>query len=162
MYLTDLWADKDIHYDGDRWDESGKNLYGNLKALYKLKQQNRHLKTLLSIGGWTYSPNFHPIVVSPMHRKNFARSAVQLMEDFGFDGLDIDYEYPSNNYQALGYIELLKEVRKELDSRSTSRGTDHKFLLTVSALLHVVRTVLMCILDRCTMWAGQLQETSYW
>lgn len=134
MHLTDLWADKDIHYPGDSWDESGNNLYGNFKALYKLKKENRHLKTLLSIGGWTYSPHFHPVVVSPPARKNFVASAIQVMEDLGLDGLDIDYEYPQNNYQAIGYTTLLKELREALDEHARMKGADYKFLLTVSTL----------------------------
>lgn len=132
VHITDAWADKDIHYPGDKWDEPGNNLYGNFKALFKLKQQNRHLKTLLSIGGWTYSPHFHPIVVSELHRKNFVITAVQLMESLGLDGLDIDYEYPSNAYQARGYVTLLKELREALDLRAKTLGIDYKFLLTVS------------------------------
>ncbi|THH07494.1 hypothetical protein EW145_g3336 [Phellinidium pouzarii] len=133
VHLTDVWSDKDIHYEGDSWDESGTNLYGNFKALYKLKQQNRHLKTLLSIGGWTYSPHFHPTVVSGPRRKNFVLSAIRLMEDLGLDGLDIDYEYPSNAYEALGYVKLLKELREGLDSHAQTKGADYRFLLTIAA-----------------------------
>jgi chitinase len=94
VFLSDLWADQDIHYPGDSWSDSGTNLYGNFKAIYKLKKQHRHLKLLLSIGGWTYSPSFHPVVVSRAHRAEFVRSAVSLVEDYGLDGLDVDYEYP--------------------------------------------------------------------
>lgn len=132
MFLSDLWADQDIHYPDDSWNDSGKNLYGNFKAIYKLKQQNRHLKVLLSIGGWTYSPTFHPVVVNPALRSKFVASAVRLLEDYGLDGLDVDYEYPQNDEQARGYVELLKELRHALDSHAQKKGADYKFLLTVS------------------------------
>jgi len=131
VFLSDLWADQDIHYPGDSWNDPGTNLYGNLKAIYMLKKQNRHLKNILSIGGWTYSPSFHPVVVNPALRSEFVKSAVQILEDYGFDGLDIDYEYPTNDDQARGYLALLKELRKALDQHAEVKKANYHFLLTV-------------------------------
>lgn len=133
VFLSDVWADKDIHYPGDSWNDSGNNLYGNFKAIYNLKKTNRNLKVLLSIGGWTYSPTFHPIVVSPLLRARFVESSIKLLEDYGLDGLDVDYEYPSNDEQARGYVELLRELRVGLDRHAHSKGTNYRFLLTVCA-----------------------------
>ena len=114
--------------------------------MYMLKKQNRHLKVLLSIGGWTYSPSFHPVVVNPTLRARFVQSSVKILEDYGFDGLDVDYEYPGNDEQARGYVELLKEMRTELDKCAEKNGDGCKFLLSVSrcSLEIVVRCELMC------------------
>ncbi|ETW80434.1 glycoside hydrolase family 18 protein [Heterobasidion irregulare TC 32-1] len=133
VFLSDPWADQDIHYPGDSWNDVGTNLYGNFKAIYNLKKQNRHLKVLLSIGGWTYSPHFHPVVVSPALRAKFVQSSIQLLEDYGLDGLDIDYEYPQNDQQARGYVELLREMRAALDAHARRKNTDYRFLLTIAA-----------------------------
>jgi len=133
VFLSDPWADKDIHYPTDSWNESGNNLYGNLKALYLLKKQNRHLKVLLSIGGWTYSPTFHPVVVNPQTRRKFVESSVKILEDYGFDGLDVDYEYPETPEQAQAYVDLLREMREALDRSAAAKGNDCKFLLTIAA-----------------------------
>ncbi|KAF8070142.1 glycoside hydrolase family 18 protein [Lyophyllum atratum] len=133
VFLSDDWADKDIHYPGDSWNDVGDNLYGNFKAIYKLKKEHRHLKVLLSIGGWTYSPTFHPIVVNPALRAKFVSSSIKLLEDYGLDGLDIDYEYPSNDEQARGYVALLHELRAALDKHARDKHADYKFLLTIAA-----------------------------
>ncbi|KAG6837720.1 hypothetical protein H0H93_003522 [Arthromyces matolae] len=133
VILSDAWADKDIHYPGDSWNDEGNNLYGNLKAIYNIKKQNRHLKVLLSIGGWTYSPSFHPVVVDSTRRANFVKSAVAILEDYGLDGLDVDYEYPSNDEQARGYVALLHELRVALDKHAHEKGADYRFLLTIAA-----------------------------
>lgn len=94
VILTDSWADQEIHYEGDSWEEGGSKLYGNLKQLNLLKAKHRHLKLLLSIGGWTYANDqkcFLP-TLTQQGRTEFVRSSIQLLEDYGLDGLDLDWE----------------------------------------------------------------------
>jgi len=91
------------------------------------------LKVLLSIGGWTYSPSFHPVIVNATLRAKFVQSSVKILEDYGLDGLDVDYEYPGNDEQARGYVELLKEMRIELDKHSQKYGNGCKFILSIAA-----------------------------
>ncbi|KAK6350504.1 hypothetical protein TWF718_003695 [Orbilia javanica] len=114
--LSNPWADTDIHWD-EPWDQPGNNLFGIFWQLYKLKRANRKLKVMLSIGGWTYSQNgdLPSGASTPERRDTFARTAVEMVRDFGLDGIDIDWEYPNDATEAANLVDLLKRVRQYLD-----------------------------------------------
>ncbi|KAG9083488.1 hypothetical protein FRC06_004510 [Ceratobasidium sp. 370] len=131
-FLTDLWADQQITYPGDDNSAAGNNLYGNLKQLYLLKKQKRNLKVILSIGGWTYSQAGHfNFATDPSSRQTFTKTAIQLLEDNGFDGLDIDWEYPTGD-QSTAFVSLLEETRAALDAHAKSKGDMVPYELSVA------------------------------
>ncbi|KAI0397989.1 glycoside hydrolase superfamily [Xylariaceae sp. FL0594] len=135
VYLSDAWSDSDKHYEGDSWNDVGTNLYGCLKQLNLLKKRNRSLKILLSVGGWTYSPSFAEPASTPEGRKTFAESCVGLVRDYGFDGIDVDWEYPSNAREASDLLELLRAVRSALDAYAETLQNPHHhhhFELTIA------------------------------
>jgi chitinase len=107
-------------------------VYGGIKQLYLLKKANRSLKTLMVIGGATYSPNIIPVLASDSLRANFAKTAISLMTDLGFDGIDVDYEYVTDSTQAAQMVDLLKKLREGMDAYST-RTCSPSFLLSYAS-----------------------------
>ncbi|KAI6756489.1 hypothetical protein HG530_012225 [Fusarium avenaceum] len=132
-YTGDSYADLEKHYEGDRWDEEGSNAYGCVKQLFLLKKSHRHLKVLLSIGGWSWSTNFPSAASTPENRARFAKSSVALMKDWGFDGIDVDWEYPEDDTEATNFDLLLLAVRDELDVYANQHARGHHFLLSIAA-----------------------------
>lgn len=98
--------------------------------------------------------------MSPALRAEFVKSAVKLVEDYGLDGLDIDYEYPQNDEQATGYVHLLRELRMALDEHARRKRADYRFLLTVSAA-SMSRKCYPLRHDRLQLRVGQITTKSY-
>lgn len=91
VQLSDAWADQQIRYEGDA-EASASHLCGNLYQFFQYKKTHRHLKLLLSIGGWSFSGAFRALI-DPAKRERFIDTAVRLLADHGFDGLDGTLSY---------------------------------------------------------------------
>ncbi len=48
--------------------------------------------------------------------KNFVGSAVKFLKDRRFDGLDVDWEYPRNETDKLGFTTLMYDLKKAFKS----------------------------------------------
>ena len=96
----------------------------NFSMLNALKKQNKDLKILISLGGWTWSKNFSDAVLTDTSTHAFAYSCIDIVAKYGLDGVDIDWEYPdligdNNKFRPedkQGYTLLFKELRQGLDS----------------------------------------------
>jgi len=140
--LGDPWADVERHLPGDPWSGPGSDApyFGNFRQLDLLQEQHPHLLTLISVGGWTWSGNFSDAALTPASRALFASSCADFMEDYGFDGIDIDWEYPgggglpsntSRPEDTQNFTLLLEALRNELNARGAQNGRD--YLLTIAA-----------------------------
>lgn len=101
-------------------------LYPQIQAL---KQRSKNgLRVFLTIGGWNFNdPNdpegtgkntyrlFSQMVSNGANRKQFIDSAISYAHRYGFDGIDIDWEYPGDLKRGgavedfANFIEFLKE-----------------------------------------------------
>ncbi|MEL1253577.1 glycoside hydrolase family 18 protein [Flavobacterium sp. DGU38] len=110
-----------------------------IESTIGLKKQNPHLKVLYSIGGWVWSDQFSNIAAYAESREKFAKSAVKLMKTYGFDGIDIDWEFPGQRAEdnifrpsdKENFTLLLGELRKQLEIE-TKIDNKH-YLLTIAA-----------------------------
>ncbi|EDW32817.1 GL10147 [Drosophila persimilis] len=102
----------------DLEDNSGR---GNIKSFNALKLKNPTLKTLAAIGGWNEgSKKFSIVAADAEKRARFVNDVVHFLQRHGFDGLDLDWEYPGqrhslDNEDRTNYITLLKELKEGLE-----------------------------------------------
>ena len=68
-----------------------------LREIIALKQQKPSLKVLLSIGGWG-SGGFSEMASNREWRESFAVDCKRVIDEFGLDGIDLDWEYPTHSW----------------------------------------------------------------
>ncbi|KAH9505781.1 hypothetical protein Btru_055795 [Bulinus truncatus] len=106
------------------------------KQFNTLKEKNPRLKTLLAVGGWTHgSQPFTEMVTSKSSRQKFIQHAIDYLRIHGFDGLDLDWEYPANRGSPAADKErftfLVQELREAFEVESKKSGKD-RLLLTAA------------------------------
>ena len=109
-------------------------------AFARLKARAPHVKVVASVGGWGGSDPFFHIANAVAPRAAFAKSAADFLRAHpAFDGIDIDWEHPTNNGAAngvqlgapadgQGYADLMAALRSALDTLTAENG--HKYLVT--------------------------------
>ncbi|AYV85525.1 MAG: glycosyl hydrolase family 18 [Satyrvirus sp.] len=109
----------------------------NITNLKNLKTQNPNIKILISVGGWSMSWIFSKIFADPTLRSNFVNSTVQFVVSNGFDGVDLDWEYPGIQGIGFNYVSpndpanlalTLQNLRAAFQTQSPNK----KYLLTVA------------------------------
>ena len=138
--LADAYAATDKFYPGDSWEPG--QLRGNLRQLQRLKAKHPRLRTLISVGGYSHSGPFSDLAHDPALRRAFARSCAEFVAKYGFDGVDLDWEYPvggghlSTKTRATDRENctlLVAELRRELEQRSRSLGRKLELSLALPA-----------------------------
>ncbi|MCP4839419.1 MAG: hypothetical protein GY894_08690 [Planctomycetes bacterium] len=136
--IGDPYAAIDKSYPGDTWDQPYRGCYNQINNV--LRAEYPHIKTLISVGGWTWSGKFSDAALTAGTRATFAESCVDFIRAYNFDGVDIDWEYPvccglsSNTYRPedkQNYTLLLQELRSQLDAAAAE--DDREYLLTIAA-----------------------------
>ncbi|RMY88306.1 hypothetical protein D0864_06671, partial [Hortaea werneckii] len=124
------------------------------KDTANLKSIKPSLEVFVSVGGWTFSddgtptqPVFSDIASDPSKRQTFADNVVDFMKlyesdlwegtdfktagmklNFGFDGIDLDWEYPGapdrggKPEDTKNYVALMKTLRETFDASGNTFG----------------------------------------
>lgn len=133
----DPWGDENLLLGQINWSTTPPSYYPNT-SLIDLAHNN-NVKVLVSIGGWTLSNNFPGIAADAVKRQTFAQSCVNLLQTYGFDGIDLDWEYPGyaphNGTPAdkVNFTLLLQAVRTAIDAYGATVGKQYLLTAAVSS-----------------------------
>ncbi len=151
----------------------------NFSKLRQLKQQNPNLKTMISVGGWTWSGKFSDAALTEQSRTVFADSIVAFITEHGFDGVDLDWEYPvggglsSNGRRPedkTNFTLLMAKIREKLDVQGSIDGKHYLLAFAGAAgsfyaantelekLSNYVDFATIMTYDMHGPWAGSLTD----
>ncbi|KAK8036498.1 hypothetical protein PG991_001635 [Apiospora marii] len=95
-----------------------------LLEIMDLKQDAPGLKIYISLGGWTYSDNdtdtqpvWGDLASSSQKRQQFIGNLANFMVHYGFDGVDLDWEYPGapdrggKDRDIDNFVDLVRDIR---------------------------------------------------
>ena len=152
LITTDTWADYQNPNVG--YSVGSDNKYaGVLGAMVLLRQKYPNMKIGISVGGWTRSGDFPKLAASDKTRKNFANNVAKFVHCYGYDFVDIDWEYPTadrdpdpeGNGVAIdkgckgsaadtqNFTLLLQEIRNSLDSYGKTDRKHYELSVAMSA-----------------------------
>lgn len=92
----------------------------NVRQLIE-KAHADNCKVYIAVGGWSYNnvplaQTFETVATDDALRKKFIQSITDVVKKYNFDGVELDWEYPTQNsasyYEAL-IVELSKELEKD-------------------------------------------------
>nr|WGW06076.1 GH18 chitinase [Plasmodiophora brassicae] len=160
----DPWADHEIMHGVTGDVDTTKTFAGNFELFNRddspIRTRNPDINVIISIGGWTFSKGvlghflpashdncpwaeFSIVARSESSREKFAASVAEFVVEHGFDGVDIDWEFPvagghEDNHRSpddgVNFTKLLDAVRQHLTRAQQMTQRHRPFLLSVATI----------------------------
>ncbi|XP_033219529.1 probable chitinase 2 isoform X2 [Belonocnema kinseyi] len=117
---NETWSIKSLDPYLDLKENYGRDGYRNMTSL---RQRYNGLKVTLAIGGWNDgSEKYSAFAANDHYRSRFVNSIVKFLKEYGFDGLDLDWEFPGKrggnpDKDKDNFSLLVKELSMELKKK---------------------------------------------
>lgn len=121
-----------------------------LQQIVKLKENAPKLNILLSIGGWG-SGRFSEMAADSLKRLSFAADCRRVIDEYGLDGIDIDWEYPTSNAAGISsspddtanFTKLMRDIKGAIgaDKQLTLATVDNAKFIDFHAILPYITFV---------------------
>ncbi len=91
------------------------------------------VKVLLSVGGWGWDGQFAAMVADPAAEARYLDAVLRLVDEFDYDGVDVDWEYPDTLQEIKGFSSLARSLRSRLDELGQRKGRPMVLTMAASA-----------------------------
>ncbi|MBW7985046.1 glycosyl hydrolase family 18 protein [Enterobacillus tribolii] len=106
---------------------------GTLPDLEKMSEANG-VTFMISFGGWNNSEQgvFEAATATTAGINTLADNMISFMQQYGFDGIDIDWEYPDTNAEKAQFTQLIQTLRSKLDTLGKSQDKYYQLSAAVT------------------------------
>jgi chitinase len=100
------------NYDGGYQGVSDPNRLNELVS----RSHAAGVKVIISVGGGGGGDAFKSIVANAAYRTAFANNMLNFVNQYNLDGVDIDWEYPSDGVEANNFLLMMQELYSKMHS----------------------------------------------
>ena len=109
--------------------------FNPINNAWKLQQivkdaREHNVRVCISVGGWGWDVQFEELAADPETRSTFVQNLKAFVDEYGLNGVDMDWEYPDQGQSSQNFLALVKELRaampdKLLTTAVVSYGDDN-------------------------------------
>lgn len=114
---------------------------------------------LLSFGGGGRSEHFAKITASSKLVEAFAAAAAVTCETYGLDGIDLDWEGPSNNQEVERYGRLITELHRVFEAQAAAVRQKRKLITVAMHYWQDLPEATYRLVDRISLMAYDIQSS---
>lgn len=149
--LEEDFKGMDLSYNGQKIELDTSLPYkGHFNVLQQMKKKYPDVELLMSVGGWAGSRGFYTMLDTDEGINTFVQSCVDFVRQYNFDGIDIDFEFPSSTSQSgnpedfdvseprrktinARYNIMMKKLNQALDKAAKEDNKQYRLTAAVSA-----------------------------
>jgi chitinase len=91
------------------------------------------VKVVPSLGGWGWDKQFASIVSKPEAEDRYFKGVMEIVDEYDYDGVDLDWEYPDTKEEVVGFERLTRRFRKAVDELGQKKGRHMIVTMAASA-----------------------------
>ena len=145
---------KDGIVSGDHWQQ--------IAAYRAYIERHPHILPVVSVGGWG-ADGFSQAAATETGRQRFVESTLQLMQENGFLGVDIDWEYPGSDAAGIAsspddrqnFTLLMMALRQGLDQLTVQDGKSRLLACALGAspslINHIDGKIIGALVDQVNL-----------
>ncbi|KAK6337057.1 hypothetical protein TWF718_009843 [Orbilia javanica] len=146
--------------------------------IMNLKRNSPKLKIFIAVGGWAFNDpgptreTFSKMAATAGTRKIFIDSVISFMKSYGFDGIDIDWEYPTAEDRGgkpadtANYVLLVREMKQAFTTAGKGWGLSIAIPASYWYLQHFNLSLMAAYVDWFNLmsydYVGAWDATNKW